>query len=485
MSVRARGLTSCPPRESLTLKNDGCYIQETAMGTFPILKSFLAGGALVSNCAAVCGSPDVYTGHILDVGPMAADQPNMKSFLASRTGRALHRDVAVAVLSLFSLLGASAALADVAKPATPAAAAPASVKADTVAVRRGDIQQTVDAAGKLQLHKYADTYAQVGGQVKEVLVAIGDTVKADQVLLEITPTLQPAKAESNRAQMARLQAELADQRGQLDFAQLQFKRQTQLKAQNATREEAFESARMNASSASARVDAIGAQIHELEATLKIDEEARQHTQVRSPISGTVVALAARPGQMVAAAQPAAALLRIADLSEMTVAARVAENDVTRLRPGMPAHFTTPGYPGRHWSGKLRQVIPVPADGTGEQGKQAFYIVLFEVKNADHELMSGMSTQVQFVVAQAHDALLLPANVLGVPDEDGLYNVDVLDAAKRVSARKVKVGLRNVQQVQVLSGLAAGDKVVVGPAPAMLAAPAAADAGAVASAASGS
>jgi macrolide-specific efflux system membrane fusion protein len=415
---------------------------------------------------------------------MAVDKQHIKFPLVSRARRASSRDVAAALLSLAAVLGASPVLAQATQPsATPASAAP--VKLDTVTVHRGDIQQTVDAAGKLQLHKYADAYAQIGGQVKDVLVAIGDTVKADQVLLEITPTQQPIKVESNRAQMARLQADLADQRGQLDFAQLQFKRQTQLKAQNATREETFESARMNVSSASARVDAITAQIHELEATLKIDEEAHQQTQVKAPISGTVVSLAARTGQVLAAAQPAAPLLRIADLSEMTVAARVAESDVTRLRPGMAASFTTPGYPGKHWSGKLRQIIPIPADGTGEQGKQAFYIVLFEVKNADHELMSGMSAQVQFFVAQAHDALLLPATGLGARDDDGLYNVNVLDAGQHVSARKVKVGLHNAQQAEILSGLAAGDKVLVGPVPNVLPASAAADAGTAPPVASGS
>lgn len=392
---------------------------------------------------------------------MIADQQDRTSNLSSRS-----RNVAAALLSLAAVLGASSALAQAARPPAPTASA-APVKFDTVTVHRGDIQQTVDAAGKLQLHKWADTYAQIGGQVKDVLVAIGDPVQANQALVDITPTQQPTKAESNRAQMARLQADLADQRGQLEFAQLQYKRQTQLKAQNATRDEAVESARMNASSASARVDAITAQIHELEATLKIDEEACQRTLVRSPITGTVVSLAAHTGQIVATAQAAAPLLRIADLSEMTVAARVAENDVTRLRPGMPASFTTPGYPGKHWTGKLRQVLPIPADGTGDQGKQAFYIVLFEVKNPDHELMSGMSAQVQFVVAQARDALLLPAKGLGAPDEDGLYDVNVLDAGQHVSARKVKIGMRNLKQVQVLSGLAAGDKVLVGQMPTAL------------------
>lgn len=416
----------------------------------------------------------------------------MKSPLVNLARRASSRAVAAALLSLVAVLDASSVSAQAGKPPAkpaPAPAAPAPVKLDTVTVHRGDIQQTVNAAGKLQLHKYADAYAQIGGQVKDVLVAIGDTVKADQVLLEITPTPQPNKVESNRAQMARLQADLADQRGQLDFAQLQFKRQTELKAQNATREEAFESAQMNVSSASARVDSITAQINELEASVKLDEEAHQHTQVRAPISGTVVSLAARTGQVLAASQPAAALLRIADLSEMTVAARVAESDVTRLRPGMEASFTTPGYPGKHWSGKLRQVIPVPADGTGEQGKEAFYIVLFEVKNAGHELMSGMSAQVQFFVAQAHDALLLPAKGLGARDDDGLYNVNVLDADQRFSTRKVKVGMQNGGQAEVLSGLAAGDKVLVGPVPktllpASVPAPAAADARTASSVATG-
>jgi macrolide-specific efflux system membrane fusion protein len=392
--------------------------------------------------------------------------------------------MAGALLSVAAVLAASPVLAQATKPSAASASA-APLMLDTVTVQRGDIQQTVDAAGKLQLHRWADTYAQIGGQVKKVLVAIGDTVNTDQVLFEITPIQQPAKVESNRAQMARLKADLADQRGQFEFAQLQFKRQTQLKAQNATREEAFELARMNVSSASARVDAITAQIHELETTLKIDEEARQQTQVRAPISGTVVSMAAHTGQMLAAAQPAAPLLRIADLSEMTVAARVGENDVTRLRPGMAASFTTPGHPGKSWSGKLRQVIPIPTDGTGEQGKQAFYIVLFEVRNPDHELMSGMSAQVRFFVAQARDTLLLPAKGLGAPDDDGLYNVNVLDAGQHVSARKVKVGLRNVQQAQILSGLAAGDKVLVGPLPSVLPAPVAADAGSQAPVASGS
>jgi macrolide-specific efflux system membrane fusion protein len=394
-----------------------------------------------------------------------------------RPGHPLRRRGASVLLSLAIILSAGVVLAQVLRQPPPpraVAAVPAAPpRLDMVTVRRGDIQDTVAAAGKLQLHKYADAYAQIAGQVKEVRVAVGDPVKANSMMVEITPTQQPTRAENNRAQMARLQAELADQHAQLDFAELQFKRQTQLKAQNATREDAFESSRMALSSARARVDAIGAQVRQLEATLKIEEDNHQLTHVVAPLAGTVVTVAARAGQMVQPMLPAMPLIRIADLSKLTVAARVAERDVTRLRIGMPATFTTPGYPGRQWSGKLRQVIPLAAEGTGEQGKEAFYIVLFEVSNADHELMSGMSTQVQFVVAQAQNALLLPARALGAPAADGSYRATVLDAQRHLSTRTLKIGLRNAGEVQILSGLAEGDQVLVGPVPPLQGAAAAA------------
>jgi macrolide-specific efflux system membrane fusion protein len=370
------------------------------------------------------------------------------------------RNWLLAALVLLIALGIGFLLWSPPSKSAPPTPTPPPPKLKTVSVQRGTIEQTVLATGKLQLHKFADVSAQVSGQIKEVLVAIGDEVASGDLLLDITPTVSSARLESNQAQLARLQAELADQRAQLDFAESQFKRQTQLKADNATREESYEASRASMYSAAARVEVINAQMRQTESAIKDDEETRKHTQIPAPISGTVVALSARPGQMVNAAQQTSALLRIADLSKLTVQARVGEIDVPRLRKGMMAYFTTPGYPGKRWSGKLRQVIPVPADMSGEQGKQTFYNVLFEVNNPERQLMSGMSAEVSFVLAHARDAVLLPTELLGKPDADGSYSVNVVDAADHVSPRKVRVGIRNEQQAQVLSGLEPGEQVVV-------------------------
>ena len=337
---------------------------------------------------------------------------------------------------------------------------PAPVAFNTITIQRGDVEQAVHAAGKLQLHKYTDVIAQVSGQINNVLVSVGEEVKVGKMLLEITPIVPPARIESNRAQLARLQAELADQRAQLEFAELQFKRQTQLKAEHATREESFESSRMSMHSAAARVDAINAQIRQIESTMKEDEEVLRHTQLLAPISGTVVSLSARPGQMVGPGQQTSGLLRIADLSKLMVQARVAEIDVPLLNKGMTAYFTTPGYPGKSWSGKLRQVIPIPADGSGEQGKQTFYNVLFEVDNPKQQLMSGMSTQVSFVLAHVRNVVTVPVALLDKPDDKGRYSVHVLDAHQQPSLRKINIGIRNQKLAQVLSGLQLGEQVIV-------------------------
>jgi len=347
----------------------------------------------------------------------------------------------------------------VAAPAPPPPPPPP-IEIKTVQAQRADIEQTVLASGKLQLFRYADLGAPISGVIDGVFATVGDEVKAGKLLLKITPNVSVARLEGNQAQLAQLRAELTEQQAQLEFAELQFRRQTQLKSESATSEESFESSRAVMASAAARAQAIKAHIQQTESSTKDDDEARKHTEVTAPFSGTVVGMSARVGQAVTAHQQGPALVRIADLSKLTVQARVAEIDVPHLHKGTAASFTTPAYPGKHWYGRVRQIVPVPAAGSGEPGKDTFYDVLFEVGNPGLQLLSGMSTHVSFVVAHAHAATALPVGVLGKPDGDGLYSIAVLDADGHPQARRIRIGIRNQAQAQVLSGLAPGERVVV-------------------------
>jgi membrane fusion protein, macrolide-specific efflux system len=335
---------------------------------------------------------------------------------------------------------------------------PPPVKLVTVKAERGNIEQLVNATGNVVMQNYIDVGAKVSGQISDVFVSVGDQVKEGKLLVVIAPAVQTGRVESNRAQLARMKAELAGQNAQLDFAQLQFQRQSQLKAENATREETFESSRMSMYSAAAKVDAINAQIQQLEASMKEDEAVQKQTKVLAPLSGTVVALSARVGQPLSANQEV--LMRIADLSRMTVQARVAEEDVTRLHKGMSAYFSTPGYPGKQWLGKLRQIMPLPTDDSGKQGKKAYYTVLFDVANPGRELMSGMSADVRFVLARVEHAVTIPAALVSRPDGKGMQKLQVVQADGRTRMVDVKIGLRNAERAQVISGLSEGEQVVL-------------------------
>ncbi len=340
----------------------------------------------------------------------------------------------------------------------PPAPKPIPVKLETVAVARADLEQVVNATGNVVAQDYVDVGSKVAGQIAEVDVVVGEAVKAGRLLVTVAPAVQNGRIENNRATLARLKAELAGQNAQLDFAQLQFQRQTQLKAENATREESYESSRMNMYAAAARVDATNAQIQQTEGSIREDEAVQKQTRIEAPSSGTVVTLNARPGQMVAANQEA--LLRIADLSRMTVQVPVAEEDVTRLQKGMTAYFTTPGYPGKRWSGKLRQIMLLPTDDSGRQGKKAFYTVFFDVANPSRELMSGMSADVYFVLARAEHVPTIPLSLVAKPGMDGTQTLKVVLADGTLEARKVKIGIRDGERAQVLAGLKEGEQVLL-------------------------
>lgn len=335
---------------------------------------------------------------------------------------------------------------------------PGPVQHEVVRAQRGTIERVVEARGNVQLRSWADASARISGQVIKLPVSVGDYVRAGKVVAEIAPSTEQDMQASRKAELARLQAELAGAKARYEFAELQFRRQSQLKAENATREEAFESSRMNMQSAAAHVDAIRAQVHQLESKMLEDLQYAQRGIVTAPLSGTVVALHVRQGQPVQSGRDV--LMRIASLDRMNVLVQVSEEDVTRLKPGMPAYFTTPGYPGKTWKGQLRQRMPLPVPDTAAVGKTAYYHVLFDVDNPDGQLLAGMTADVRFVLDSANDAVTVPVSVVVRPDEQGEQALRILQEDGTIATRRVRIGIRNATRAQVLSGLAEGEQVIV-------------------------
>ncbi|WP_191832707.1 efflux RND transporter periplasmic adaptor subunit [Pseudomonas fluorescens] len=348
----------------------------------------------------------------------------------------------------------------------------------TVSVTRNDIESSVTALGTLQPRRYVDVGAQASGQIRKLHVEVGDQVKAGQLLVEIDPSTQQARLDAGRFSIDNLKAQLAEQQAQYQLAEQQYKRQRNLAAGGATREEDVQSAQAQLKVTQARIDMYRAQIRQAQASLRSDEAELGYTRIYAPMSGTVVAVDAREGQTLNAQQQTPLILRIAKLSPMTVWAQVSEADIGHVKPGMAAYFTTLAGGKRRWTSTVRQILPVPpkpldqssqgggspasASGTGTASKVVLYTVLLDVDNPDNALMAEMTTQVFFVAGRASKVLTVPVAAL---DEDAsdenLRIAQVLDASGKIEQRRVRTGLNDRLRVQVLEGLNEGEQLLIG------------------------
>jgi membrane fusion protein, macrolide-specific efflux system len=277
----------------------------------------------------------------------------------------------------------------------------------TAMVQRGDLEDTVTATGVLQPRDFVDVGTQVSGQLRKLHVEVGDEVKAGQLLAEIDSTVYAARLDANRAQLRTQQAQLADRQAQLALAEKQHQRQVNLMRENATTQDALDTAAASLRSARAQIEVLRAQTEQTRSSLRADEANLGYTKIHAPMAGTIVSQNAKQGQTLNANQQAPIIVRIADLSQMTVQSQVSEADVSRLRVGMDVYFTTLGDPDRRWHGKLRQINPTPE----VLNNVVLYNALFDVENTDGSLMTQMTTQVFFVTAQAKDAVLVPVSAL--------------------------------------------------------------------------
>lgn len=333
-----------------------------------------------------------------------------------------------------------------------------------VRVERGTVENTVTALGSLQPKEYVDVGTQVSGQLRRMHVDIGDEVEQGQLIAEIDPTVYEARLRKDEANLDNLEAQKARQQAELRLAELRLERNRRLLGSNAVSKEAVDEQEANVAMLQAGIRATEAQIRSARATVEEDRANLGYTRIYAPMKGTVVSRSAVEGQTVNATQTAPEIVRIADLGTMTVWAEVAEADVNRIRPGMPAYFTTLGMPDRRFEGIVRQIQPTPEI----VNDVVLYKALIDVANEERLLLPDMTVQVFFVLERAENVPVVPlAALVPVPGERARYQAEVL-VGERIEKRTVEIGIANRSEAEVRSGLKEGD-VVLMPAAAMAAA----------------
>ncbi|MES2604099.1 MAG: efflux RND transporter periplasmic adaptor subunit [Pseudomonadota bacterium] len=281
-------------------------------------------------------------------------------------------------------------------------------------VEMGSIENTIASAGTLKPSEYVDVGAQVSGQLKKLYVEVGDEVEAGQLLAEIDARVQEAKVTASRASIGSQEAQLEARRSALILAQANADRQQRLNDAKATSQLEYDTAKNNLASALSSLEQLQKQIEQSKATLSSDETQLEFTKIFAPAAGTVVSIEMREGRTLNSVQQAPTILRIADLSTMTVEAEISEADISSVKKDMPVYFTTLGSGDRRWYASVRQVLPTPT----VTSNVVLYTALFDIANADSALYSEMTAQVYFVTSSAENVITVPVGALKFGDAPG-------------------------------------------------------------------
>lgn len=302
----------------------------------------------------------------------------------------------------------------------------------TAKVERGPLLATTTASGTLNAVVAVQVGSQVSGQIKEVLVDFNSEVKRGQVIARLDPEIfeyrlkqaqadvdaaqaailvQQANVLSRRAEISRAEVNLAEARRDLERkAELTAKRfispaeQEKAAALVRTLEEDLKTIRAQLTVTEAQVKNAEANAKQREAAYAQARVDVDRTIIRAPIDGVVIKRTIEPGQTVAASLQAPELFVIAqNLHEMQVDTAIDESEIGRIKVGQPATFTVDAFPGRSFSGSVRQVRKAATNVSNV----ITYITVVSARNDDLSLIPGMTANVRIVTDRREDALKVP------------------------------------------------------------------------------
>lgn len=343
----------------------------------------------------------------------------------------------------------------------------------TAQVRLGDIENAVLATGKLDAFERVNVGAQVSGQVKSLKVKLGDRVTKGQPIADIDDLPQRNDLRNAEAALNVAKADLQAKQALLKQAESRFKRQKRMLNDEAGSREDFETAEATLAATRAELIALNARI--VQAQIEVDKKKvdLSYTRILAPMDGIVIAVITQQGQTVNANQSAPTIVKLAQLDVMTIKAQISEADITRVTQGQKAYFTIFSEPDKRYDATLRTVELAPesvmkddslsgggtASGSGTSNASVYYNALLDVPNPDNRLRIAMTAQVSLLLGEAKNTLLIPIQAVH-KTADKKQQVQVLAKDHKLEMREVKTGITNNVDVQILSGLKAGDNVVL-------------------------
>lgn len=337
------------------------------------------------------------------------------------------------------------------------------IEAKTVAVKKDNVTKMVTATGTIQPITEVEVGTQVSGVVERVYVDYNSEVKQGQLIAELDKT-------NLRASVTQAQAAYDNAVSQSNYTRIIYNRQQSLYNSQVISRSDLDEARYNYETAKGTVTQ---RLSDLQST----RTNLSYANIYSPINGVVLSRAIDEGQTVAASLSTPTLFTIAkDLEQMQVEANVDEADIGEVKNGQRVTFTVDAYVGETFEGVVTQVRLNPTITSNV----VTYTVVVKADNPDLKLKPGLTATISIYTLELNDVLTAEAKAISfTPDAElfATYNQQfglkdnstiasgkgttlwVLGKDNSITAKTVTLGATDGVNVQILSGVAAGEKLV--------------------------
>ena len=310
-------------------------------------------------------------------------------------------------------------------------------------IQRGPIKMQRTFSGELESLAEFVVAPKVSGRVERMIVNIADPVNRGQVVAEMANHEYVQAVVQAKADLAVARAKMTEAKSAVDIANREYQRTESLSIRGITPASDLDAASQNQLARQAQLEVAAALVKHADSSLEIANIKLGYTKVTAGWTGSSMhrVVAERyvdEGQTVAANAP---LLLIVELNPIIGVIFVTERDYVRMKPGQPVMLTMDAYPDEQHTGKIERVAPVFHKST----RQARIEIIID--NPRHKLKPGMFIRATVVLDQVPEAIIVPEQALALRnDQRGVFVVS--EDGRSVSWKKVKVGFREGNRVQV-------------------------------------
>ncbi len=320
----------------------------------------------------------------------------------------------------------------------------------------------LNASGYVVAQRKAAVASKVTGRLISLMVEEGNEVKKGEIIARLENEDVTASRDQAAATLKATQHNLELAKAELTDAKLSFDRYQELLGNGFVSQSSFDAAEARYKKAQATVETAVAQVNANKAALHGAEVAVEYTLIRAPFDAVVLTKNADVGDIVtpigAAAEAKAAVVTIADMESLQVEVDVSESNLYLVKIGQPCEIQLDALPDSRFRGEVHMIVPT-ADRT-----KATVLVKVRFIDKDSKILPEMSAKVAFLSHEIRDDEQEPHTALlesAILTHDG-NNFVFLIKENRVTKTPITVGVRFGDMVEVLSGVKAGDRVVLQP-----------------------